>query len=281
MRLAVSMWSYFRAWKEGMSIPEFIWAAKHAGAEGVELLDFFYAGEGVEEKRADVLKALKESGVPCPIFSVAQNFAKTDADDRRKELEKILFGLQEAALFGAGVVRVFAGDVAPGVEFDQARAWIVEGLAEASVAAHSAGIKLALENHGTLAGAADQVVGLIEDVRRLSGNDSLGANPDTGNFHLIDPPSHVAVGKVASYASMVHFKDFRSTTHVGEGFEYGSAKQRFVGTSLGEGAVDLEACVEALKEAKFDGWVSLEYEGEVDPRSAVPRSIAHAKRLLG
>ncbi len=194
MHLGVSMWSYFRKWKTGeMDIPGFIFAAKEAGAEGVELLDFFYAGEGIEEKRSAAQDALRKTGLPCPIFSVAQNFAKLTSDERNIELKKIIFGIAEAQHYGAKVVRVFAGDVSPGITFGQAREWIVDGLSEASVLADRVGLKLALENHGTLAGRADQVIGLIEDVRQKAGNDAFGANPDTGNFLLIDPPSHVAV----------------------------------------------------------------------------------------
>ena len=84
--------------------------------------------------------------------------------------------------------RVFAGDVAEGITFDQAREWIVEGLALASEYADARGIKLALENHGSLAGRGEQVRGLIEDVRAQSENDALGANPDTGNFILVNQP---------------------------------------------------------------------------------------------
>ena len=84
MKLAVSMWSYFHTWKGGdFDVPAFIHEAKRAGAEGVELLDFFYKGQGsnagamtadeVAPERARALNALAETGLPCPIFSVAQN----------------------------------------------------------------------------------------------------------------------------------------------------------------------------------------------------------------
>lgn len=279
MKLACSMWSYFRPWKDGrIDIPGFIHEAKRAGAEGVELLDFFYKDAATEREQAK--QALAETGLPAPIFSVAQNFAKLEAADRQKELDKILFGIGEAEFYGAKVVRVFAGDVAPGITFDQAREWIVDGLVAASKVAHEKGIRLALENHGTLAGKAGQVCGLIADVRAGSGNDAFGANPDTGNFLLIDPPSHEAVRKVAEFAYMVHFKDFRYATNDQEGFAYGPEGKRFVGTALGEGEVDLAACIQALSDAGFDGWLSLEYEGEEDSFEAVPRSLDYAKRLL-
>ncbi|POA74774.1 sugar phosphate isomerase/epimerase, partial [Pseudomonas sp. FW305-E2] len=84
--------------------------------------------------------------------------------------------------------------------------WIIDGLAEASAYAHERGIKLALENHGKLAGRGDQVAGIIADVRAQAGNDALGANPDTGNFLLVNQPSHEAIAQVAHLANMVHFK---------------------------------------------------------------------------
>lgn len=282
MKLGVSMWSYYRVWKQGgFSIADFIHEANRVGAAGVELLDFFYGSEPIEPEMNDALSALKSTGLPCGVFSVAQNFARTEPGERAQELDKIRFGIEQAHIFGAKVVRVFAGDVAPGITFEEARDWIVEGLVKASLEAAQAGVKLGLENHGTLAGTGDQVARIIEDVRAASGTDALGSNPDTGNFHLIDPPSEVAVAKVAKYATMVHFKDFRHARDSSEGFEYGPKNERFVGTALGDGEVNLAACIGELKAAGFDGWVNLEYEGEEDPMRAVPRSIAFAKGLLG
>jgi sugar phosphate isomerase/epimerase len=270
------MYSYYRTVKGGdMDIPGFIREAKKIGAQGVELLDFFYTD--VEKERALALEALAETGLPCPIFSIAQNFAKKTPEEREVQLNKIKFGVDEAGHFNSGVVRVFAGDVAEGITFDQAREWIVEGLAEASIYAASKGKKLALENHGTLAGRGDQVKGLIDDVRARAGNDALGANPDTGNFLLVNQPSHEAIKEVAGYANMVHFKDFREDP-TGEYVALNGTK--YVGTAVGEGIVDLHACLSTLKEAGFDGWLSMEYEGREDPLTAVPKSLANAKKYL-
>ena len=280
MKIGVSMWSYVRAVKEGrLDIPGFIHEAKRAGANGVELLDFFY--RDVVSDRQAALLALRETGLPCPIFSISQNFAKPTEEERRSQLDKIKFGVDEAGHFGAGTVRVFAGDVAEGITFDQAREWIIEGLAEASKYAESKGKRLALENHGTLAGRGDQVRGIIEDVRNRAGNDALGANPDTGNFLIVNQPSHEAIRQVADLAYMVHFKDFAPEPAGHQGFAYSTVDGRkVVGTAVGEGSVDLAACIQALKDAGFDGWLSVEYEGEEDPISAVKRSIENARKFL-
>jgi sugar phosphate isomerase/epimerase len=276
MKLAVSMYSYYKTVKAGqMDIPGFIHEAKRIKSDGVELLDFFY--KDVENERAAALKALEETGLPCPIFSVAQNFAKPTAEEREAMLNKIKFGVDEAGRFGAKVVRVFAGDVSEGITFDQAREWIVEGLSKASEYANAKGVKLALENHGKLAGRGDQVRGIIEDVRKRSGVNALGANPDTGNFLLVNQPSHEAIKEVAALANMVHFKDFKEDP-TGEYVALDGTK--YVGTAIGEGIVDLHACIDILKYAGFDGWLSMEYEGREDPITAVPRSLENARKYL-
>lgn len=280
MKIGVSMWSYVRAFKDGrLDIPGFIHEAKRAGADGVELLDFFY--RDVVADRVAAAQALKETGLPCPIFSISQNFAKPTEEERRAQLDKIKFGVDEAVLYGSEVVRVFAGDVTEGITFDQARAWIVEGLAEASKYAASKGKRLALENHGTLAGRGEQVRGLIEDVRARAGNDALGANPDTGNFLIVNQHSHEAIAEVAKYAYMVHFKDFAPEPKGHTGFAYSTIDGRkVIGTAVGEGTVDLAKCIKALKDVGFDGWLSVEYEGEEDPLPAVKRSIANARKFM-
>ncbi|MBC8064366.1 MAG: sugar phosphate isomerase/epimerase [Chlorobia bacterium] len=280
MKIGVSMWSYVRAYNDGrLDIAGFIHEAKRAGADGVELLDFFY--RDIVTDRHSAAQALRETGLPCPIFSISQNFAKPTEEERRAQLDKIKFGVDEALLFDSQVVRVYAGDVSEGITFDQARAWIVEGLSEASKYAHSKGIRLALENHGTLAGRGEQVKGLIEDVRRMAGNDALGANPDTGNFLIVNQPSHEAIREVAKYAYMVHFKDFAPEPPGHGGFAYTTVDGRkVVGTAVGEGTVDLAKCIRALKDAGFDGWLSVEYEGDEDPLAAVRRSIENARKFL-
>lgn len=283
MKLGVSMWSYFHAWKAGrIDVPGFIHEAKRMNADGVELLDFFY--KNAETERPLIQKALDETGLPCCVFSISQNFAKVDEVDRRAELSKIKFGVDEAVRYGASVVRVFAGDVpADGsIAFSDARQWIIDGLAEASIYANEQGVLLALENHGKLAGRGDQVRDLVLSVRERSKTNTLGANPDTGNFLLVDEKSHCALRDVAELAYMVHFKDFLAVPETKEGFVFSSlGGSKFVGAAVGEGSVDLPACVAELKRAGFTGFVNIEYEAEEDPFTGVPRSVENARALIG
>ncbi|HXH62229.1 MAG TPA: sugar phosphate isomerase/epimerase, partial [Fimbriimonadaceae bacterium] len=112
------------------------------------------------------------------------------------------------------------------------------------------------------------------------GHDALGANPDTGNFMLVGQNSLEAVKDVADLAYMVHFKDFKKGTGTGHVFKALDGTD-YMGTVIGEGEVDLAQCVAALKEAGFEGWLNLEYEGEGDPIVDVEKSFRNTRRFAG
>ena len=270
------MYSYVRAYQSGqIDIAGFIQEAKRLGVQGVELLDFFWrdpAREGPE-----VRAALKDTGLPVGVYSVANNFVQAGEAERAAEVQKITGGVDYAVQFGSNVVRVFAGDIAPEFTYEQCLLWIIAGLKEAAAYAYDQGVTLALENHGRLAGRSEQVQLILNSVA----SPALKANPDTGNFLLVHQPSHLEVAALAPRAAMVHFKDFRVVPDSYTGFAYvGIEGLKFAGTAIGEGEVDLPDCISSLRQAGFDGWLNIEYEGEEDPFSAVSRSVDYTRQLL-
>jgi sugar phosphate isomerase/epimerase len=213
------------------------------------------------------------------VFSVANNFAASSEQARTEALKIIKRGVDEALHFNTNTVRVFAGDIYADADFtaEQAFAWIIDGLAEASDYAHSKSIRLALENHGKLAGRGDQINDIIAKVRAKTGHNALGANPDTGNFLLVNQPGHEGVAEVAANAYMCHFKDFEPNE---EGHYTTIDGKKVAGTVIGEGTVDLAASLQALKQVGFTGWVNLEYEATIDPMIGVPQSYQNAKTFI-
>jgi sugar phosphate isomerase/epimerase len=277
VKLGVSMWSYYTVWKRGdIDISSFIRTVRNDGAEGVELLDFFWKDREAETKAVE--KTLAETSTPVGVYSVSNNFVNADADIRAGQVNVIRSGVDSANHFGAKVVRVFAGNYDEKHSFGDAFAWIVEGLKAASDYAGNNGVTLALENHGRLAGRSNQVREIIEAVN----SPALRANPDTGNFLLVHQAPHEAVKELAGLAAMVHFKDFTEVPASHDGFAYVSLDGlKYVGTAIGDGEVALAECVDELVTAGFDGWLNIEYEGSVDPTIALPTSIINARRLLG
>lgn len=271
------MWSYYAVWKRGeMDIPGFIQECKRLGVDGVELLDFFWKDRAAETPA--VRAALAETGLSVGVYSVSNEFVNPNAEERAAQVAVIKAGVDSALEYGAKVVRVFGGNVREGVTYEQGLAWIIEGLSAAAEYAYANGITLALENHGLLAGKSAQV----ETILRAVASPALKANPDTGNFLLTHEASHDAVERLATRAAMVHFKDFQIMPDDYTGFAYTSIEGfKLAGTAIGEGEVSLEDCVRSLREAGFDGWLNIEYEGAEDPLTAVARSVAYTKQLLG
>jgi len=276
MKLGISMYSYYAVWKRGeMDIPGFIRESKQLGVDGVELLDFFFKDRA--EETPAVKEALEETGLKVGVYSVSNNFGLPDPEVRKEHVAIIERGVDSAIEYGARVVRVFAGDRRPDTTFEQSLSWIIDGLSQAAAYAYDHGITLALENHGLLAGRSDQV----ETILRAVASPALKANPDTGNFLLTEEASHDAVEKLATRAAMVHFKDFQVVADDYAGQAYTSLRGlKLVGTAIGEGEVALGACVRSLREAGFDGWLNIEYEGSEDPMVAVRRSVAAARDVL-
>ena len=276
MKLGLSMWSYAAPVRRGiLDIPGFIHEAKRLGAEGVELLDFFWKDRELELPAVEA--ALAETGLPVGVYSVANNFVLPDKSARAEQVGVIRDGVDNAAHFGAKTVRVFSGNADPDFTYEQSLLWIIEGLKEAAAYAYDQGMTLALENHGHLAGRSDQVQTILNAVA----SPALKANPDTGNFLLVHQASHTAVADLATRAAMCHFKDFRVVPDTYTGFAYeGVEGLKFAGTAIGEGEVDLPDCITSLRQAGFDGWLNIEYESEEDPFLGVARSMEYTRRLL-
>lgn len=274
MRVSVSMWSYVSHFQQGKTdVLGFLDTAKALGVDGVELLDFFWKDRDTELPK--VKEKLKELGLVVSAFATGNDFTDTDPAARLEAVEHIKGAVDTAVELGTDKLRVFAGHHDE-VGFEKAFGWIIEGLKASAEYAATKGIYLCLENHGTLAGRGEQVKAILDAVD----SPYLLANPDTGNFMTVNQNPVDAVRIIASRTGNVHFKDLRhakpeETEHVYVGLE----GTRVIGTSIGEGDVDLVSIVKLLKEAGYNGFLTIEYEGAEDPETALPRSVAYSKKV--
>jgi sugar phosphate isomerase/epimerase len=116
-------------------------------------------------------------------------------------------------------------------------------------------IKLAIHNHGK----KDQTYGTVRQLEEAltKAPESIGLCLDTGWLIDSNEDPVAAIQKFAGRIYGVHFKDF-SYTEEGERLE----------AVLGEGRLDLPGAVKGLKAIGFNGYASIEYEGE--PEQPVP-----------
>jgi len=119
------------------------------------------------------------------------------------------------------------------------------------------GIVLGLENHGGIISDAADLIEIMQAVK----SPWCGVNLDSGNFHTADPMHDFAL--CAPYAVNVQWK--------AEIQPAGSKEKK---------AADLRLIATTLREANYQGYLTLEYEAAEDPYAAVPRLIKQMREIV-
>jgi sugar phosphate isomerase/epimerase len=171
------------------------------------------------------------------------------------------------------VIRVFSGNLAEGIAFEQARQWIIDGLKTASREAEKSGVTLCLENHGKLAGKADQIKTLLDRVD----SPALRSTFDTGNFLLADEHPLDALRLLAPYIGHVHVKDFKEQ---GNGKYKSIGMRTYEGVPAGEGDASLPDVLDSLQAGGYTGAVVLEFEGIGDEADGIRQSFERLRTML-
>jgi sugar phosphate isomerase/epimerase len=275
MKKAICHYSFHRRWTAEKWTAERL--AEEVKALGVEGVDFHAgmmapSGTAVERIRA----ALSKTGLTLSGLSLGNDFNKENPKDFQTEVDRVKEWIRVAAELRAPVSRIFGGSLGEKARGDpaakaQGRQRILDGLGAVVKDAEKCGLVLAIENHGGLPCTGEEQV----DVIRAVNSPSLKATIDVGNYLEGDQEAHVGTRVAASQAAYIHFKDFKKIPDASARF--GRKLQACV---LGEGDVDLRACLDALKRAGYNGFVALEYEGTEAETTGVPKSVAHMKKVM-
>ena len=263
--LAVSTYSYWHFRTEKYPIEKVIEEAAALGFDGVEILHRQMASE--EPGYVNGLKkAAFRHGLALPMLSIHQDFVTPDAGERQKDIEHTRRCIDLAAQLGAGAIRLNSGRWNTIKSFDdlmkvkgeeppieghteeEAFKWVIDSIHACLPAAEKAGVLLALENHWGLTTKPENLLRIYKAVN----SPWLVINMDTGNF-ATDP--YAGIEMLAPHASIVQAK-----TYYGGGEWY---------------TLDLDYAriASILRQANFQGWVSLEMEGKETPQTAVAKSF--------
>ena len=278
MKLGCSSWSYHRAFREGR-LDQASWlrlCADELELDGVELLDIHFPSTERDYLR-EVKKTCTDLGLTISCVSVSNDFGMADTERRRADVNKVKEWTEIAAYFGAPVLRVFAGWVPRerqaganggglvekvrqliGRRPDPKReCWseVMACLRECADYGAERGIVLGLENHNGygIVGTADEVERCLHDV----GSAWLRLNLDTGDYGDLE-----SIRRTLPYAVHVHAKLYELDA---DGIE-----QR----------LEWPKIMAILREGRYRGFLSIEYEGEEDPWAAVSRGARYLRRLL-
>ena len=237
-----------------MDLFDFVNLAADMGLDAVEPTSYYFP----KDVDSDYLHRLKRHafllGLDVSGTAVGNNFCLPPGPERDKQLELVRTWVDHAADLNAPVIRIFAGSVPKGDDEAKAIERAIEGMKESLAYAAKKGVILALENHGGITATPDQILKLVKAVDAPN----FGVNLDTGNFHTEDPYADLA--KLAPYAVNVQVK----------------TEMKRPGKPAEE--ADLARLIGMLREARYSGYVVLEYEAKEDPMKAVPRHVKAIRR---
>ena len=286
MKIGVSSYSFDRYLRDTKcGYREIVRLASGIGFAGVEFIDLANPAWGIEGDEETIARearaAAEEYGMEIPAYTVAADFLSDDPD---AEVERVCRKVDVAKILGAKVFRHDASfrlrDL-PGYTWEDGIAEMAPRIRRVTEYAASRGIKTCTENHGFIYQSPERVMRLIEAV----GNGNYGWLVDIGNFSVVDRDNLEAVKIAAPYAVHVHAKDFILLPDPGKGaipcgFHRSAGGGLWRGTVLGRGNVAVGACLDALKDAGYDGWVSLEFEGPEEVLPALAEGYSFLTRYL-
>jgi sugar phosphate isomerase/epimerase len=288
MKIGVSSYSFSRYLRdEVMDIFGVISAAKEIGFEGIEFTDF--GNLTASMSNTDAAKIVKEhcleSGLDVMSYTIGADFLKPrDGGDWKGEVERLKGELNIAKALGAPLMR---HDVTTGLpngkndlgDFFDVLPVLVDGCKAVTQYAEDLGIKTMFENHGYFIQDSERCALILDKVD----HPNMGALVDIGNFLCADDDPMRAVTLMAPRAFHVHAKDFHiksADTQPGAGWFRSRGGNWLRGSVIGHGNVDVPGCLNALKSAGYDGFVSIEFEGMEDNMQALEIGFQNLKNYI-
>lgn len=287
MKIAVSSYSFSQYLNKGrLNQFDCIGKAKEMGFDAIEFVDLTpHDGSSVEEYAKKLGEEAKRLHFPVTNYSICADLLKGSNGDVRAEIERVKKQIDIAVLLGASGVRHdasygFADGTRKFRGFDDMLPGLADACREITVYAAERGIKTMVENHGFFCQDSDRVEKLVNAVA----HENFGLLNDMGNFLCADENPVTAIGRVAPYAFYVHAKDFHVKSGMiadpGEGFFRSRGGNFLRGAIIGHGDVPVKQCLAALKNAGYDGYVSIEFEGMEDALTGLRIGLANLRRYI-
>lgn len=282
MKFSVSSYSFQKLLNSGEHTQlSIIRLAKEIGFDAIEFTDLEPQDSMSESEWARALaEECQKQGMPVSNYTICANLL---CDDFDKEVERLKSHVDIAVILGAKSMRHDAthgfGDKDKKYKaFDSALPILAEGCRRVTEYAKEKGIETMVENHGVFCQESARVERLVDAV----GNPNFGTLVDMGNFMCADEAPAAAVGRMAPMAKYVHAKDFHKKSgngpNPGDGFFRTRGGDYLRGAVLGHGVVPVYQCIQTLKAAGYDGYISIEFEGVEDNIWALKTGLENLKR---
>lgn len=254
IRTAICAYSFREALGAGkLTYEDLVDMAVDNGVDGLDLTVYWFPKENIDQFYSSLRRKAFVSAVEIAAIAIRSDLCQKRPADQEQQVAWLNHWVDSAQRLGAGHIRVFGGNVPEGSSEDEAAKWVVEILKRSADYAGKKGVILGLENHGGITLHAKRVIEIVTAVD----HPFVGINLDTGNFRT-DPYEQIRM--CIPYAVNSQYK-------VNIRDDGGREKS------------DWDRITKMFADAGYKGYISLEYEAEEDPFTAVPRHLKTMREL--
>jgi sugar phosphate isomerase/epimerase len=252
---------------KSMTLFEWIEKAGQLGVDGLEMHYLFFDGRN-DDYLEQVIRKCKENKLALPMMCFSPDFTQPDLEKRKQELEKQKNAIDLTVRLGGQFCRTLSGQNRPGLDREMAVGWCVEMIREAVAYASERGITVAIENHykdgyweyPEFALRSEIFLEIIEQVD----SPFFGVNFDPSNTIIAGEDPLELLEKIKRRVVTMHASDrhleggsLADLRKLERDSVHGYARIIRHGV-IGQGLNDYDAIFRVLKEAGFDGWISIE-----------------------
>lgn len=227
------------------TMPLSVWVqmARKLDLDGIEMYKpYLKQDERDRDSMSCISDMIHSTGLEVSMFTSYADLSLPESSERDCQMASIRWDVNAAVIFRTNIVRLTAGRWREGQNAEEALRLVAKGLKASLDYAEDRGVILALEDHpeiGTRITDFMRILELVDDER-------LKVNLDTSNpMESGDDP--VELAKLIS-TRMVH-------AHLSD------RNANLQHQVAGEGVVDFVSIFHVLKDADYDGWLSLEAGG--------------------
>lgn len=265
MRLSLAGWSLqklFQSTPPSLTLLDFpAFTRDRFGIDGIELNNIFFAS-----RDGTYLAKLREASVRAgtTLVNIAVDeqgdLSHDDPAQRELGLRSYAAWIPIARELGIDAIRANSG----GAKLtDRARAVAncTDSFKRLADIGREHGVRIMMENHWGLSMDPRSMVEVLEAVRATHGADQVGALADFGNWDDATD-RYAALRMIMPLAMGVH------------------AKVNDIDEALVHPRFDHARCLDIARECGYDGWLGIEFEGEVEPVVGVERGVRKLRPLL-
>lgn len=166
------------------------WCADN-GIKALDMTAYFFPAYP-EVPSDEYLERLKnhalQNGVAIVGTGIRNNFASPDSTIRADGVQLAKNWIIAASKMGAPVIRVFAGPVPEGHDWQEVAGWMIDCYKELATFGEKYNVKIGIQNHGDMLQTAEQCKYVLERVN----SEWAGLILDTGSFKTEDPYKDIA-----------------------------------------------------------------------------------------